>query len=102
MPGGPPPPVTVRPGSLETLDAGRAPGAAPGRKEVHTMLLARWLAGLTTLVGIVLALTPWFLSFTQDHVAVLDTAIGGIVVAVLGISLFYQTTAPAPPHLGPR
>ncbi len=66
------------------------------------MLLARWLAGLTTLVGIVLALTPWLLSFTQDHVAVLDTAIGGIVVAVLGISLFYQATAPAPRHLDPR
>jgi hypothetical protein len=39
--------------------------------------------------GLVLAVTPWLLSFATDRAARLDVMVGGAIVALLGIALIY-------------
>ena len=51
--------------------------------------MGKYLAILTALIGLALAITPWAFRFTGDHVALIDTAVGGIIVAALG-ALTYQ------------
>lgn len=62
------------------------------------MQTLRVLSVLTFLVGLVLAVTPWFLHFRSDHVAFLDVAVGGIVVAVLGLVTYMVGMAGPRPH----
>jgi SPW repeat len=47
------------------------------------MQIVRVPSGLTILAGLILAASPWLLHFRRDHVAFLDVAVGGIVVALL-------------------
>ncbi len=49
----------------------------------------RVLSWLTVLIGLVLIVTPWLLSFATDRVARLDVVIGGALVALVGIALVY-------------
>jgi SPW repeat len=61
------------------------------------MRTLRALSGLTILVGLILAATPWLLHFRRDHVAFLDVLIGGAVVGVLGLVTTYMARLePAP------
>jgi hypothetical protein len=48
------------------------------------MQILRVPSGLTILAGLILAASPWLLHFRRDHVAFLDVAVGGIVVASSG------------------
>jgi uncharacterized protein involved in cysteine biosynthesis len=50
----------------------------------------RVLSGLTILVGLLLAVTPWVFRFTSDWIALLDVAVGGLVVAMLGLIMTYM------------
>jgi hypothetical protein len=60
--------------------------------------MAKIISALTIVIGIALAITPWVFRFTADRPALLDVAIGGIVVAVLGALTYGAlTTASAPP-----
>lgn len=49
----------------------------------------RAVSWLIVLVGLVLAATPWLLSFARDRVAQLDVLIGGAIVALLGLALIW-------------
>jgi hypothetical protein len=55
----------------------------------------RVLSWLIVLIGLVLIVTPWILSFATDRVAQLDAVIGGAIVTLLGIALVYMMP-PAP------
>ena len=59
------------------------------------MSARQMLSWLIVVVGLVLAATPWILRFTADRVASLDVTVGGVVVALLGLTLAYGMT-PAP------
>ena len=49
------------------------------------MATQRVLSWLIVLIGLILIATPWLLSFAGDRVAELDTVVGGVIVAILGI-----------------
>ena len=49
----------------------------------------RVLSWLIVLAGLVLIATPWLLRFAGDRVAELDTVVGGLIVAILGIVQVY-------------
>jgi len=55
----------------------------------NVMGTQRMLSRLIILIGLVLAITPWLLRFATDRVAELDVAIGGAIVALVGVALVY-------------
>jgi hypothetical protein len=44
---------------------------------------------LIVLIGLILIVTPWLLSFATDRVAQLDAVVGGMIVAILGLVQVY-------------
>lgn len=57
----------------------------------------RVLSWLIVLIGLVLIVTPWLLSFATDRIAQLDVVVGGAIVTLLGVALVYMMPpAPAP------
>jgi hypothetical protein len=57
--------------------------------------MSKLLSILTVLVGLALAVSPWVLRFRSDRVAAIDVLVGGIIVVVLGASLYWmETTTP--------
>ena len=56
----------------------------------NVMGAQRVLSWLIVLIGVVLLITPWLLSFATDRVARLDVVVGGAIVALVGIALVYS------------
>jgi hypothetical protein len=60
---------------------------------MHALRLLAWL---TLLAGLVLAVTPWLLGFTGDHIARIDVLVGGLVVGLLGAALSWLALSTGP------